>query len=117
MGRHIIFDKKAILSLSEDIYGNYPIQIFFENGTCEDHYLLIEHLLNGNVYRLSRSFYGCRVVQAAFDWISYQESIGLVLELKNEGMRRLDEAIVCGNANHVIQKILSLKLPIEHIQF
>lgn len=115
--RHIIFDKKAILSLSEDIYGNYPIQIFFENGTREDHYLLIQHLLNRNVYRLSRSFYGCRVVQAAFDWISYQESIGLVLELKNEGMRRLDEAIVCGNANHVIQKILSLKLPIEDIQF
>jgi len=132
--RHIIFKQKQILSLSEDIFGNYVIQIFFENGTAEQHQLLIENLLYTNVYRLSRSFYGCRVIQKAFDCIDIKESIKLILELENEGKKRkvdgnngndndgnnkslIHECIICPNANHVIQKIITLELDIKYIQF
>merc|ERR1719384_1838077 len=109
--KHIIFKQKQILSLSEDIFGNYVIQIFFENGTVEHHELLIENLLYQNVYRLSRSFYGCRVIQKAFDCIDIVESKKLILELENEGKKvkngddgdssLIHESIICPNANHV----------------
>ena len=86
--RHIIFQEKQILSLSEDIFGNYVIQIFFENGTSLQRQLLIENLLSNNVYLLSRSFYGCRVIQKAFDCINIKESIKLIHELELEGQQQ-----------------------------
>eukprot|EP01084_Bolivina_argentea_P216358 367587_1 len=118
--QHIIFEEKQILSLSEDIFGNYVIQIFFENGSDEHHVLLIENLLRGNAYRLSRSFYGCRVIQKAFDCIPMDECKRLVKELEEEGRgsgNLIHEAIICPNANHVIQKIITLKLDISDIEF
>ena len=94
----------------------------------EQHRLLIENLLYTNVYELSRSFYGCRDPKA-FDCIEITESIKLIQELENEGKKReldkddntgntslIHECIICPNANHVIQKIITLELDIN-IQF
>mmetsp|Transcript_60922 Transcript_60922/g.96840 ORF Transcript_60922/g.96840 Transcript_60922/m.96840 type:complete len:803 (-) Transcript_60922:1475-3883(-) len=139
--RHIIFEEGKILELSKDIFGNYVIQIFFKYP--DQHRLLVDHLLTGNVYVLSRHFYGCRVIQAAFDDLALHESKRLICELENESKKKrslqmereqpeaqdlhydeeddqkslIHQCIICPNANHVIQKIITLELEIECIQF
>ena len=109
--RHLIFEREQLLSCSEDVFGNWVIQMFFQGGSREHHRILIEHLLIGNVYRLSRSSYGCRVIQTAFDCIRSHEQKALVKELENEGKKYtqadnnngytslLHQVIICGNAS------------------
>ncbi len=108
------------------IFGNYVIQIFFENGTPKQHILLIKNLLHRNVYRLARSFYGCRVIQKAFETIPKNECIALIRELEEEENGNsgdddyksvIHECIICPNANHVVQKIITLNLEMSDIQF
>ena len=145
----IIFEEKEIMNLSEDIFGNYVVQIFFEQHIHRNDkesaqwvQWLIKHLLTGNAFRLSRHIYGCRVIQKAFDCIPKMQSIRLIEEIKNEGARipklirkemnkegrtvmvpndakrsSLELCILCHHGNHVVQKIITLGLPIAHIQF
>lgn len=44
-----------------DVFGNYVVQKLFEYGTDEHRSTLAEQLL-GNVLKLTKSMYGCRVV-------------------------------------------------------
>jgi hypothetical protein len=127
----IIFEEQHIVELSEDIFGNYVVQIFFEQfterqDTESEQWVkwLIEGLLRGNTLRLSRHLYGCRVIQKAFDCLPPRESIKLIEEIKHQGRvlgpsqrTQLEECITCHHGNHVIQKIITLGLPIAHIQF
>jgi len=129
--KRIIFEEEQIVDLSEDIFGNYVVQIFFEQFTERQDQesqqwveWLIEYLLRGNAFRLSRHLYGCRVIQKAFDCIPPRESIQLIEEIKELGRlrgasqrTRLEECITCHHGNHVVQKIITLGLPIAHIQF
>ncbi len=50
--------------LMTDVFGNYVVQKLFEHGTDEQRAILAEQLL-GNVLKLTKSMYGCRVVQKA----------------------------------------------------
>merc|ERR1719334_1837187 len=117
---YIIFDQKALLSLSEEKYANYVVQVFFEKGTPAQLNILMQHLLTGNVYYLSRHFYACRVIQKAMDHVSRDDCIKLIGELEAQGRRNpslIHECILCDNGNHVIQKMLTLKLDRRHIKF
>lgn len=44
-----------------DVFGNYVVQKLFEYGTDLQRATLAEQLL-GNVLKLTKSMYGCRVV-------------------------------------------------------
>lgn len=48
-------------NLMNDVFGNYVVQKLFEYGTDEHRSTLAEQLL-GNVLKLTKSMYGCRVV-------------------------------------------------------
>lgn len=48
-------------SLMNDVFGNYVVQKLFEYGTDLQRATLAEQLL-GNVLKLTKSMYGCRVV-------------------------------------------------------
>eukprot|EP01083_Nonionella_stella_P047466 127007_1 len=117
--KHIIFTKYEILNLSHDVYGNYVVQMLFEIGNSFHYKLLIHHLLKGNVSRLTHSFYGCRVIQTAFNHIPHNECIPLVHELNNRSaaVSTVTDCVLGQNAHHVIQKVLSLNLDVQHIKF
>jgi len=124
--------QQALLSLSEEKYANYVMQVFFKVGTPEQLQLLMKHLLVGNVYRLSRQFYACRVIQEGWKRIPIEDAIKLVAELERHvsprqlagpqrNGRRADslirDIILCDQGNHVIQLILKLKLDIRLVKF
>lgn len=111
---HII-EVDNLFSCSKDIYGNYVMQIFFEHGNKVQHQLLCSHLLKSNMMELSRSPYGCRVVQKAMECVDKSELIPLVAELDKPQL--INALIVGHNANHVVQKVLGLGLGYEHIRF
>ena len=48
-------------SLMTDVFGNYVVQKLFEYGTTKQRATLAEQLL-GNVFKLTKNMYGCRVV-------------------------------------------------------
>jgi pumilio RNA-binding family len=52
-----------------DVFGNYVVQKLFEYGTDQQRATLADQLL-GNVLKLTKSMYGCRVVQKALEVIS-----------------------------------------------
>jgi pumilio RNA-binding family len=58
-------------SLMNDVFGNYVVQKLFEYGSDLQRATLAEQLL-GNVYKLTKSMYGCRVVQKALEVISLE---------------------------------------------
>jgi len=116
----IVFQQKAIRMLSEEKYANYVIQMFFEKGTPAQLSVLMQHLLTGNVYYLSRHFYACRVIQKAMDHVSVDDCIAIIGELEAHGREvpnLIHDCILCDNGNHVIQKMLTLKLDRRHIKF
>eukprot|EP01084_Bolivina_argentea_P295514 508790_1 len=115
--KHIIFTAKQILDLSEDIFGNYVIQIFFEISNETQIQLLIDELLINNCQRLTHSVYGCRVIQKAFDRISKSECIRLVNELSHSNNEEINKYIIGPNSNHVIQKILTLDIDSKHFDW
>eukprot|EP01084_Bolivina_argentea_P282691 483952_1 len=110
-----------LTQLSEDRYGNYSIQSLFEKGSDFDHSQLLNAFMYANVLRLSRSEYGCRVIQRALQCISAIDLIKeLVFRLKRQASARpgaMDECLVDANANHVIQAIINLELPFQNIEF
>eukprot|EP01084_Bolivina_argentea_P239085 401802_1 len=112
--KHIVYTKRNTLSLSLDIYGNYVMQILFELTDRIQRKLLFDHVLRGNVYRLTHSFYGCRVIQKAFDYLSPHQCTQLVKELNTKSIH---QCLIGQNSNHVLQKILSLKLERKAIAF
>jgi pumilio RNA-binding family len=69
-------------SLMNDVFGNYVVQKLFEYGTELQRATLAEQLI-GNVLKLTKSMYGCRVVQKALEVISLEQKKLLVLELKD----------------------------------
>lgn len=58
-------------NLMNDVFGNYVVQKLFEYGTDFQRATLAEQLL-GNVLKLTKSMYGCRVVQKALEVISLE---------------------------------------------
>jgi len=129
--KHVIFEEEELVALSEDIFGNYVVQMFFErarqcHAAQSGQWMrwFVERLLRGNAYRLSRHIYGCRVIQRALECISSAERVRLVDEIESEGRALaasgrtlLEETILCHHGNHVIQKIITLGLPLQRIQF
>jgi len=84
-----------------DVFGNYVIQKFFDNGTSSQIKLLVEALY-GNVVNLSLQTYGCRVVQKALEVSEMEEKIAITKELEGHVLTCLKDQ----NGNHVIQKII-----------
>jgi len=66
--------------------------------------------LQGNIWRLSKDYQGCRVVQQAFsDAVSDDERIAFASELRGH----VWEAMKCPNANHVLQKFIDALRPVD----
>ena len=70
------------MDLAEDVFGNYVIQKIFEHGNDGQREALWISLLHGNVAQLSKSTYGCRVVQKAFARLPTAAVAALVEELQ-----------------------------------
>ncbi|KAK1574835.1 hypothetical protein Q3G72_000283 [Acer saccharum] len=72
--------------LMTDVFGNYVIQKFFEQGSPQQRKELADKLV-GQMLPLSLQMYGCRVIQKAPEVIELDQKTQLVLELDGHVMR------------------------------
>nr|POF14879.1 mrna-binding protein puf3 [Quercus suber] len=89
------------IQLMTDVFGNYVIQKFFENGD-QTHKRLLGNKMQGQVLNLSLQMYGCRVVQKALDHVLADQQADLVKELEGNVIKCVRDQ----NGNHVIQKAI-----------
>eukprot|EP01083_Nonionella_stella_P010483 29839_1 len=113
-------DKLDLVALSEDVYGNYIVQLFFQRTDEVEQQVLLHTAINDNLLRLSKSIYGCRVIQKCLSCISnrkmLREMVGCFdAQSKHNGL--LAKALVCPYTNHVVQAILDLKLDAQYVAF
>ena len=99
------------MTLSNDVFGNYVIQKFFEYGTPTQRSILVEDF-KGRMKELSVQMYACRVIQKALEFIKPEERIELVIELSDCVLKMIKDQ----NGNHVIQKAIEC-IPIELLPF
>lgn len=88
------------------MFGNYVIQKLFEFGDASQKTELAQ-TMSGNVLRLSLQTYGCRAIQKALEHVEAEQRAALVGELKGSIL----ECVKSSNANHVVQRIVSLPEP------
>lgn len=114
--KDLIFNdiKSDILNLSNDVFGNYVIQKFFDFDSPNYSNFLIENFFLTRIFYLSTQVYACRVIQKAL------ESNNVLLSLKIKIINELSDKILFlikdQNGNHVIQKAIET-IPIENLPF
>jgi len=59
--------------MAEDVYGNYLIQLLFSRGNDHHHRILLDNFVLRSILRLSKSKYGCRVVQQILNAVKNNE--------------------------------------------
>ncbi|KAJ7855440.1 armadillo-type protein [Mycena olivaceomarginata] len=102
--RRSVFDEivpSNTLEPIQDILGNYVIHKLFEHGT-QAQKTMLANTLAGDVFYLSCSLYGCRVVQKAIESILPEQQASFVRELEPPIL----ECVKDSNGNHVIQKVI-----------
>ncbi|KAK1925075.1 armadillo-type protein [Papiliotrema laurentii] len=92
--------------LMQDVFGNYVVQKMFELGDPEQKTALADKM-RGNVLPLSMQMYGCRVVQKALEHVTTEQRAEIVAELEPHFV----ECLRSSNANHVIQRLITLDPP------
>lgn len=99
----IVFEEiyPHVLQLSMDVFANYVVQKFFEQGSEAQKAKLAESL-RGHVLPLSLQMYGCRVIQKALEFIQVPQQHLLIKELEGEVIQCAKDQ----NANHVLQRSL-----------
>lgn len=99
----IVFEEiyPHVLQLSMDVFANYVVQKFFEQGSEAQKAKLAESL-RGHVLQLSLQMYGCRVIQKALEFIQVPQQHLLIKELEGEVIQCAKDQ----NANHVLQRSL-----------
>ncbi|CAO1627363.1 unnamed protein product [Sympodiomycopsis kandeliae] len=90
-------------TLMQDVFGNYVVQKMFEYGSEAQRLSLTEEM-RGHVVSLSLGTYGCRVMQKALDHLPNHVRLGLAEELEGHVLELIQDQ----NANHVVQKLLSV---------
>ena len=77
--RQAIFDEilPETLKLTNDIFGNYVIQKFFEFGTSTQKLFLLEKLQE-SILVLAKGVYGCRVIQKAIEVLPPEMQVCIV---------------------------------------
>ncbi|EJT50837.1 RNA binding protein Pumilio [Trichosporon asahii var. asahii CBS 2479] len=93
-------------SLMTDVFGNYVIQKLFEHGDAAQKAALIKKM-EGQALFLSNHMYGCRVMQTALEHARTEDRAKLVAELDGH----IIECVKSSNANHVIQRLITLDPP------
>jgi pumilio RNA-binding family len=93
----------SIHRIRNDVFGNYVIQKLFELGTSDIKSKLKQTLV-GDVLSLSKTMYGCRVVQKALESLDNEDLPALIHEFKGS----LIECILDPNGNHVVQKCIEV---------
>ncbi|GMH38888.1 hypothetical protein BSKO_06786 [Bryopsis sp. KO-2023] len=98
-----VFDEVAELigPFMVDVFANYIVQLLLKHGSPEQR-LHIAMKMKGHVVSLSTHTYGCRVVQAAAEFLELSVSELLIGELKHDALRCAQDI----NGNHVIQKCI-----------
>eukprot|EP01083_Nonionella_stella_P028443 78317_1 len=115
---HLITESVDLCLMSEDIYGNYLIQLFFVHGNDSHHELLLNNFVYKNTLRLCKSNYGCRVIQKILSTVkSVDRLIQLVQCFEKQTIGNIQRCLLFCNTNHVIQAMIGLKLPFEHLDF
>ncbi|MBW0557880.1 hypothetical protein O181_097595, partial [Austropuccinia psidii MF-1] len=101
--KQLVFDEiyPNVLQLSMDVFANYVVQKFFEQGSQSQKTQLAESL-RGHVLQLSLQMYGCRVIQKALEFILIDQQHILIKELEGEVIQCAKDQ----NANHVLQRSL-----------
>ncbi|KAK7047830.1 mRNA binding protein puf3 [Paramarasmius palmivorus] len=109
IGKQFVFNEiypDSALQLIQDVFGNYVVQKLFEHGTQRQRALLAS-LVAKHIFALSTNYYGCRVVQAAIDFLLPDQRLLF--------LRKLEPfMLVCirhPNANHVVQKLMETVPP------
>lgn len=99
----IVFEEihPHVLQLSMDVFANYVVQKFFEQGNEAQKSKLADSL-RGHVLQLSLQMYGCRVIQKALEFIQVPQQHALIKELEGEVIQCAKDQ----NANHVLQRSL-----------
>ncbi|WOO81346.1 Pumilio 2 [Vanrija pseudolonga] len=92
--------------LMTDVFGNYVIQKLFEHGDQNQKAALAKKM-EGHVLQLSMQMYGCRVMQKALEHVLVDQREKLIAELNGH----IIECVKSANANHVIQRLISLDPP------
>lgn len=103
----------SVYQLMVDVFGNYVIQKLLETTkNAEIRNKIMEHI-KGNVITLTKSQYGCRIIQKALSNLSLDHKMIIANELKETN---ITECINDQNGNHVIQKAIE-NIPISNILF
>ena len=98
-----ISNKKDLLSIISDLFGNYVIQKFIEYGN-EGVKQTIRDVIAGRIKTLSEHMYGCRVIQKIIDYSNDEKNKMMFDEISE----CLEELIDDSNGNHVIQKFVEV---------
>lgn len=113
-------ERVNLLELSEDVYGNYIVQLFLSKCCATEQQALLDMFINDNFLRLSKSMYGCRVIQKALSVISDIDLlVGMVSAFREQTKndRMLHASLICPYRNHVVQAIIDLRLDARYIRF
>ncbi|OEJ91801.1 mRNA-binding protein PUF3 [Hanseniaspora uvarum] len=103
----------SVYQLMIDVFGNYVIQKLLETiKNQEIRNKIMEHV-KGNVITLTKSQYGCRIIQKALSNLSLDHKMIIANELKETDIK---DCINDQNGNHVIQKAIE-NIPIKNIMF
>ncbi|KAF5780527.1 putative armadillo-like helical, pumilio domain-containing protein [Helianthus annuus] len=90
-------------SLMTDVFSNYVVQKFFEDGSATQIRELAEQLTE-HVLTPSLQMYCSRVIQKAIEVVGLDQQTKMVTELDGHVMRCVRDQ----NGNHVIQKLLNV---------
>ncbi len=96
-------DERHISTSSEYILVNYSqYRSYWNNQNQEIRNKIMEHV-KGNVITLTKSQYGCRIIQKALSNLSLDHKMIIANELKETDIK---DCINDQNGNHVIQKAI-----------
>eukprot|EP00485_Elphidium_margaritaceum_P011531 CAMPEP_0202685232 /NCGR_PEP_ID=MMETSP1385-20130828/971_1 /ASSEMBLY_ACC=CAM_ASM_000861 /TAXON_ID=933848 /ORGANISM="Elphidium margaritaceum" /LENGTH=726 /DNA_ID=CAMNT_0049339543 /DNA_START=21 /DNA_END=2201 /DNA_ORIENTATION=+ len=119
---HLMRVKKIKLApICEDMYGNYSIQLLFMCGSPSQRKEMVRYFVIDSILRLSRSKFGCRVIQEILKEIGDQQIVSEMAAAfrmqceQNPGT--LAQCVQCCNVNRVLQVLIQLKLPFTEMKF
>ena len=108
------------VATTESVFGHHLIQRLFEYGDRRQHQMLLDHFVNGSALSLSRSKFGCRVVQWILPLLDRPQRERLVDCFRAQCTAQrgaMADALRCVNGSHVIQKMVRMKLPFQSVAF
>jgi len=120
---HLMFEQLDLVQMSEDIYGNYFMQLICERGETAHHQALLDYFMYAYIVRLSRAQCGCRVVQKLICALTDKEMMeSLTKCLQQQVEIGAEQKVLKGlltnqNAAHVLQVVIDSGLDFEFVRF